>query len=366
MVLGDMTAAKRAGGWFLGALAVLVLYLFLWPVPIRPVAWEPHPNPPLEGEYAVNRVLQPMELYETPGGQGPEDVAVDAAGRVYVGLENGKILRYASDGSDPQVFADTGGRPLGLDFDVDGNLIVADAAKGLLSVDSTGAIEILCTEAGYHPFKFTDDVDVDSQNVAWFSDASYKWGHENHAMEEVLESAPNGRLVKYDINSGECTVVLNELFFANGVAVSPDETYVLVNETMRYRVKRVFVRGPRKGEVDVFINNLPGFPDGISTGADGTFWLAIFAPRNALVDSAGPKPWLRRLIYRVPAPLKPKPKRHPFVLGFDENGKVIHNLQDADGIDFAKSTSAEQAGEWLYIGSLTEPKWGRIRLSLLP
>lgn len=357
---------KKIAAWSGGVLLVLALYLFLWPVPIHPVVWEPHPAPAFEGDFAENRVLQGIELFATPDSHGPEDVAVDAEGRVYVGVEEGQVLRYAADGSDPQVFADTGGRPLGLDFDNDGNLIVADADKGLLSIDPNGAIKILCTEAGYHPFKFTDDVDVDSQNVAWFSDASYKWTQDNHAMEDVLESAPNGRLLKYDINTGECSVVLNELFFANGIAVSPDDTYVLVNETMRYRVKRVYVRGPKKGDVEVFIDNLPGFPDGISTGADGVFWLAIFAPRNSLLDTAGPKPWLRKVIYRIPSALQPQPERRPFVLGLDASGKVIHNLQDVDGVNFSKSTSAEQVGDWLYIGSLEEPNWGRIRVSSLP
>ncbi len=356
---------KKIGAWVGGILLVLSLYLFLWPVPIHPIAWEPHPVPPLEGDFAENRVLQGMELFATPNGHGPEDVALDAEGRIYVGVEEGQILRYAADGSDPQLFADTGGRPLGLDFDNGGNLIVADAAKGLLSVDPAGSITVLCTDVGYHPLGFTDDVDVDSQNVAWFSDASYKWTHEE-AMNEALESAPNGRLVKYDINTGDCSVVLDDLFFANGVAVSHDETYVLVNETMRYRTKRVYVRGPRAGVVEVFVNNLPGFPDGISTGADGIFWLAIYAPRNPLLDTAGQKPWLRKVIHRIPAALQPKPRRHPFVLGFDGSGKVVHNLQDADGIAFSKSTSAEQVGEWLYLGSLTEPNWGRIRISTLP
>lgn len=358
--------AKKIAGWLLSALVVLVLYLFLWPVPIDPPVWEPKPAPAFAGDYAVNSVLEGLDLYATPNSQGPEDVAVDAAGRVYVGVEEGLILRYQADGSDPQVFANTEGRPLGLDFDNDGNLVVADAVKGLLSVDPSGAVTVLCTEAGFHPFRFTDDVDVDSQNVAWFSDASFKFGPAAHAMEEVLESAPNGRLVKYDINTGECEVVLNDLYFANGVAVSPDDSYVLVNETMRYRVKRVFVRGPRAGETEIFIDNLPGFPDGISTGKNGIFWLAIFAPRNALVDAAGPKPWLRKLIYRIPPALRPKPERHPFVLGLDADGRVVHNLQDARGVDFAKSTSAEEAGDWLYVGSLTEPKWGRIQMSLLP
>jgi sugar lactone lactonase YvrE len=360
-----MTMGKKVAGWLGSVLLVLVLYLFLWPVPIHPIAWEPHLAPALDGAFAENRVLQGMELFATPNTHGPEDVAVDAEGRVYVGVAEGQILRYAADGSNPQVFADTGGRPAGLDFDNDGNLIVADTAKGLLSIDPNGAIEVLCTEAGYHPFGLTDDVDVDSQNVAWFSDASHKWTFQEY-MNDVLESAPNGRLLKYDINTGECSVVLDELFFANGIAVSPDETYVLVNETTRYRVKRVYVRGPRKGDVEVFIDNLPGLPDGISTGADGIFWLALFAPRNETLDFAGPKPWVRKLIYRTPAALQPKPRRHPLILGLDASGNVVHNLQDADGANFSMSTSVEQVGDWLYVGSIAEAKWGRIRVSSLP
>jgi len=356
---------KKAIAWAGGILLLLVLYLFMWPVPITPVRWEPPRAPTLEGSFAANRILQVMELFATPDGHGPEDVAVDAKGRVYVGVEEGRILRYAPDGSDPQVFADTGGRPAGMDFDNDGNLLVADTVKGLLSINTDGKVDVLCTDAGDHPLGLADDVDVDSQNVAWFSDASYKW-KQDQVFNEALENAPNGRLLKYDIEAGECAVVLGGLFFANGVAVSPDDSYVLVNETMRYRVRRVYIRGPRKGEVDIFVDNLPGFPDGVSTGANGIFWLAIYAPRSPLLDRAGPKPWLREVIYRIPTALRPKPKRQAFVLGLNADAEVIHNLQDADGSVFSASTSAEQAGDWLYIGSVTEPEWGRIRISSLP
>ena len=353
------------GRWLGAIFVLLVVYLLLWPVPIEPVSWIAHPAPPLEGDFAPNRLLQSMELFPTPKTHGPEDVAVDADGRAYVGVAEGQILRYSPDGANVEVWADTGGWPHGLDFDNDGNLIVADTFKGLLSIDPEGTITVLCTEAGYHPLRFTDDVDVDSQNVAWFSDASYKW-NEHELMNEVIESAPNGRLVKYDINAGKCEVVLSDLYFANGVAVSPDETYVLVNETTRYRTKRVFVRGPKEGQVEVFVNNLLGFPDGISTGADGIFWLAIYAPRIALLDSLSDRPWLRKILHRIPSALQPKPKRHPFVLGLDVDGNVVHNLQDADGARFSMTTSAEQVGDWLYVGSLSEPNWGRIRVSTLP
>ena len=353
------------GRWLGAVLAVVVVYLLLWPVPIEPMSWTAKEPPPLAGDFAPNRLLQGMELFSTPDAHGPEDVAIDAEGRAYVGVEEGKILRYSPDGAKVEVFAETGGRPLGLDFDKHGNLIVADAFKGLLSINPDGKTTVLCTEAGTHPFGFTDDVDVDSQNVAWFSDASYKW-NEREVMNEVLESAPNGRLLKYDLNTDGCDMVLSELHFANGVAVSPDDTYVLVNEMTRYRVKRVFVRGPKAGQVEVFIDNLPGFPDGISTGADGIFWLAIVTPRNALVDSAAERPWLRKVIYRTPPAFRPKPERHPFVLGLDAEGKVVHNLQDVDGARFSMTTSAEQVGDWLHVGSLSEPSWGRIRVSTLP
>lgn len=355
---------KKVVAWLVALLGVLILYLFLWPVPIDPADWDPPPVPALEGDYGENQILQGLELFDTPGARGPEDVAVAQDGSIYVGVEGGTILRYDADGSNPVVFAETGGRPLGLDFDIDGNLIVADAAKGLLSIDSSGAVTVLCTEADGVALGFADDVDVDSKNVAWFSDASTKWDHHG-VMNEVLESRANGRLVKYDIGTAECATVLGDLYFANGIAVSPDDTYVLVNETMRYRTKRVFVRGPRAGVVEMFIENLPGFPDGISTGADGVYWLALYAPRNELLDKAGPKPWLRRLLHRIPAALQPKPRRHPFILGLDADGNVVRNLQDSEGGNFSQTTSAEQVGDMLYVGSLTEPRWGRLDLSSL-
>lgn len=103
--------ARRVVSWIVSV--ILVLYLFLWPALIEPVDWAPEPVPLLEGPYAENRVLEKMELFETPDTHGPEDVAVASDGRVYVGVEEGKILRF-----EPVVFAETEGRPLGLDFDV--------------------------------------------------------------------------------------------------------------------------------------------------------------------------------------------------------------------------------------------------------
>ncbi len=340
----------------------LVAYLLAWPVPIDPIAWTPPQAPALEGRYALNYALSAMELVATPGERGPEDIAEDAQGRIYVGVHSGKILRYPADGGAPEVLADTGGRPLGLDFDHSGNLIVADAFKGLLSIDPEGTITTLCTTAGGTPFLFTDDVDVDVNNVAWFSDASFRYNQPDYRL-DIFESRPNGRLLKHDLNTGECTEVLKDLHFANGVAVSPDGGFVLVNETTRYRVMRYWLKGERAGKSEVFIDNLPGFPDGISTGEGGVFWLAFATPRDAALDWLLPLPFLRKMIFRLPEATQPQTKRHPFVLGLNGAAEVVHNLQDPDSATFRMTTSAQQHGDWLYIGSLEEPAWGRIRVS---
>ena len=58
--------------------------------------------------------------------RGPEDVVIDADGHLYTGLGDGRILR-SPRGGPPTVVADTGGRPLGVEVDADGGLVVCDA-----------------------------------------------------------------------------------------------------------------------------------------------------------------------------------------------------------------------------------------------
>ena len=56
-----------------------------------------------------------------------------------------------------------------------------------------------------------------------------------------------GRLLVYDPISRVATTLVDGLNFANGVAVSHDQTYVLVNETGKYRVIRYWIAGPQEG-----------------------------------------------------------------------------------------------------------------------
>ncbi len=340
---------------------LLIGYLVAWPVPIDPVAWAPPAAPELTGVYAQNSELAKIERLHVDGF-APEDVAIDTQDRIYCGAGDGRIFRFQPDGTHPEVFVNTQGRPLGLIFDHDGNLIVADALKGLLAINREGTISVLTTEADGVPFRCANDLDVASDGTIYFTDASYKYPL-THLKDDLLEHQPNGRFMAYDPRTRQTRVLLRDLYFANGVAVSPDRSFVLVNDTGSYRVQRFWLTGPKQGQSDVFIDNLPGFPDGISSNGRDMFWLALVNRRDAALDGLHPHPFLKKVVWRLPNFLQPNIKRYAFALGLDLNGKVVRNLQDPSPNCFAQIANVVEHKGMLYFGSIGESAIGRMPLS---
>ncbi len=282
---------KKLSGIIVLLLAGAALYLALKTSPIDPLAWDAPAAPQMTGVLEPNDTLMKAELLGQGQLHGPEDTAVDSQGRVYAGLADGRVVRLDASGK-VETFVDTGGRPLGMDFDAAGNLILADAWKGLLRIDPQGKVETLATEADGVPFAFTDDLDIASDGRIYFSDASSKF-HQPDYILDLLEARPHGRLLRYDPSTGKTEVLLKDLYFANGVALSANEDFVLVNETYRYRITRYWLKGEKAGQHEVFIDNLPGLPDNLQGDRKGTFWVALPTPRKADADFLHRHPWLK-------------------------------------------------------------------------
>lgn len=340
--------------------AVAVVFLLATPAPFTSVAWAPPLAPPLDGPLLPNDRLRHAELLALRQVHGPEDIDADTAGRVYGGTEDGRIVRVLPDGR-VETFAVTGGRPLGMEFDAAGNLVVCDAWKGLLSIDPAGQISVLATEAGGVPFGFADDVDIARDGTIYFSDASSKWHQPDYEL-DLLESRPYGRLLAYDPATKTTRVLLEGLYFANGVALSSQEDFVLVNETWRYRIQRYWLKGPKAGTHEVFVDNLPGFPDGVSGNRQGIFWVALPSPRKADLDTIHAQPALKEFAARLPKALRPKAVRYGLVLALDENGKIVASLHDRTGEHLREITSVEQVGDSIYFGSLSNDRIGRMKV----
>ncbi|CAE6913934.1 Gluconolactonase [Ectopseudomonas oleovorans] len=341
-------------------LLAAALYLALTPSPIDPLPWEAPEAPPMTAVLEPNDTLMKAELLARGQIHGPEDTAVDAQGRVYAGLHDGRVVRVLADDS-VETFADTGGRPLGMDFDAAGNLILADAYKGLLRIDPQGRIKVLSTEADGLPFAFTDDLDIASDGIIYFSDASSRFQQPDYLL-DLLEARPHGRLLSYDPSTGETRVLLDGLYFANGVALSANEDFVLVNETYRYRITRYWLKGERAGQHEVFIDNLPGLPDNLQGDRKGTFWVALPTPRKADADFLHRHPWLKAQLAKLPRALWPKAIPYGFAIALDENGKIVRSLHDTSGTHLRMITSVKPVGDYLYFGSLDNDRIGKLPL----
>ncbi len=354
-----MANTFRRGLRILAVVLILaLLYLGFWPVGIDPVAWSPQKAPAMAGVYAPNEKLARVTRIGEGVGIGPEGIAVDAQGRVYAGYLDGRIVRFSPDGKTHELFSRTNGRPLGMKFGENGHLFVADAVRGLLELPPDGRLIVLSSSAEGKAFRFTNDLDIAKDGTIYFSDSSTRFGPRD-AIADIFEHRGTGRLLRYDPKTKRTTVLLRGLQYANGVAVAPDQSYVLVVETASYRVRVYWLTGPGKGKSDIFIDNLPGFPDGITSNGRDTFWLAMFTTRNPTADKLAPRPTLRKMIWRLPKFVQPKAKRYAFVLGLDTDGRVTRNLQDPKG-RFAPVTSVVEARGRLYLGSLSETAIGTL------
>ena len=110
------------------------VYLLLWPVSIEPVAWQAPVNRGFEGKFAQNTRLSELTLVDMGTDYGPEDFALNQNGTLATSSHSGAILLKKKGEGTFSPWVNTGGRPLGIEYDNKGNLLVADAHLGLLKI----------------------------------------------------------------------------------------------------------------------------------------------------------------------------------------------------------------------------------------
>ncbi|XP_032461478.1 adipocyte plasma membrane-associated protein isoform X5 [Phocoena sinus] len=325
------------------------------PIDPQPLSFK---EPPLLlGVLQPNTKLRQAERLFENQLVGPESIAHigdvmftgTADGRV-VKLENGEVETIARFGSGPCKTRDDEpacGRPLGIRAGPNGTLFVADAYKGLFEVN---------------PWKLTRD-----GRKIYFTDSSSKWQRRDYLL-LVMEGTDDGRLLEYDTETKEVKVLLDHLRFPNGVQLSPAEDFVLVAELTMARIRRFYVSGLMKGGADLFVENLPGFPDNIRASSSGGYWVGMSTIRSnpgfSMLDFLSERPYLKRMIFKLfsqETVMKFVP-RYSLVLELSDSGAFRRSLHDPDGQVAAYVSEVHEHDGHLYLGSFRSPFLCRLRL----
>ncbi|KAJ6967924.1 protein STRICTOSIDINE SYNTHASE-LIKE 2 isoform X2 [Populus alba] len=333
--------------------------------------------------------LWEWETLSLDGATGPESFALDPLRQgPYAGISDGRIIKWEEherrwinfaitsqkrDGCggphDHHQMEHVCGRPLGSCFDeTHGDLYIADAYMGLLRVGPEGGLATtIATHAQGIPFRFTNSLDIDqSSGAIYFTDSSTQY-HRRDYLSVVLSGDKSGRLMKYDTASKQVTVLLENLTFPNGVALSEDGSFVLLAETTSCRILRYWIKTSKAGALEVFAQ-LQGFPDNIKRSPRGGYWVGINSKREKLSELLFSYPWIGKVLLKLPLDMTKvqaalaKYRGGGLAVRLSENGDIVEVLEDRDGNRLRSVSEVMEKDGKLWIGSIDLPFAGRFKI----
>ncbi|XP_065850789.1 protein STRICTOSIDINE SYNTHASE-LIKE 4-like [Euphorbia lathyris] len=225
--------------------------------------------PPPSNFLPKNNKLQEVIKLGEGHLKGPEDTYVDNDGLLYAVSRDGWIKRMYENETWENWKKIESDVLLGITTSKHGGVIVCDAEIGLLKVTDDG-VTVLASEINGSRIRYADDVIEASDGSLYFSVASTKFGPNDWYL-DVLEAKPHGQLLKYDPSFNQTSVLLENLGFTNGVALSMEEDYLVFCETWKFRCQKYWLKEEKTGKTEILIEKLPGGPDNIKLAPDGTF-----------------------------------------------------------------------------------------------
>lgn len=192
---------------------------------------------------------------------------------------------------------------------------------------------------------------------------SYKIIRDHIAL--ILSGDKTGRLMKYDPRSKQVEVVLQNLSFPNGVALSENGDFLILAETSNCRILRYWLKTPKAGALEVFAQ-LIGFPDNIKRSPRSGFWVGIHSKKEKVLGWILSKPKIGRFIVKlIPNNIfksyayLSKLRGSGIVLRLSEEGDVLDLLEDKSGCKWNDVSEVEEKDGILWIGSVNSPFVGK-------
>lgn len=332
----------------------------------------PAPSTAVGSKYELNDRLRQVDLIGLGKVESPEDVILDNDNHLYCGTRHGEIIRFfAPDYQRMEVYARIGGQPLGLAFDAAQNLYVCVGGMGLYRVTPERKVEKVTDETNRSllsiiddsRLRLADDLDIAPDGRIFFSEATVRYEMHEWPLDS-LEGRGNGRIICYDPRTKQTRTVVKNLTFPNGVCMGPEGQSILFAESWACTIKRYWFDGPKRGQLEVVIANLPGYPDNINRASDGNYWVALMGMRSPVFDLAMRKPGFRtRMAKQLPQDEWLSPNINTgCVVKFNVHGEILESLWDLGGVNHPMITSMREHRGYLYLGGISNNRIGRIRL----
>lgn len=324
-----------------GCLAAFTLLWSMWPSPISPTYWDEPVAPEMTGALEPDGALADAVAIDVGAAGSGEGVALSDTGEIFFGTVDGRVMRlsFHNDTGEPRIeevaqVCET--LILGLDW-IAPDLLGVAAISGLyaLNVD-TGHYTLVSSGAPAHPFGYVNDLAAAADGRIFFTDSSTRWGHginRDGYLHDMMENRPSGALYVWDPSTHQTRLVRSRLHYPNGIELAADGRSVLVAETFRYRIVRIWIDGPDAGSKDIFIDNLPGLPDGLATDSQGRLLVTMPSPRVPLLGFLHRHPRITQLLMKVPEWLRPGASSpRAFILALDaETGEALDSWHDPEG-----------------------------------
>ncbi|MFT5723200.1 MAG: sugar lactone lactonase YvrE [Bacteroidia bacterium] len=338
---------------------------------LQPLAYQPKEIPSFVGATQLNEKLLSSEKIEINGWFGPEDILFDSLGNLYTGVHNadfsdGRILKIDPSGKVEELY-NSGSWVTGLHFDKKRDLIALSHKQGLISISETKEVTVLAaTDEFGKPLLIPNGLDIADDGMIYFTNTSEISTYNiKYGRKVIMEMKPLGGLYSYNPATQKVKTFIDGAFFGNGVVVSKDQSHLLMVETTKYRVLKYWLSGERVGQTEVFMDNLPGFPNGISIRKDGSYWLGFSTKRNEALDKVHPKIGLKKLIYGLPEFMQPKAEPFGMVINVSKDGEILKTLFDTHGSILPEAGAVKEFNGYLYIGGDVLPYIGKYKLDTI-
>jgi gluconolactonase len=234
----------------------------------------------------VSRLVSQVTCASNVCGRGRAGLKVRPGSRVgrylvWSDIPNNRMMRFVEPSGEVSVFRESSNNSNGNTVDNQGRLVTCEhLTRRVTRTEIDGSISVIAESWNGKRLNSPNDVVVKSDDSIWFTDPAYgiDTDYEGDRAGQEIEGC---HVYRVDAKSGEVTAVITDMVRPNGIAFSPDETYLYVADTgathkeagpRHIRRFMVDANGAKLSGGEVFAESTSGLFDGFRVDRNGRIW----------------------------------------------------------------------------------------------